>query len=61
MHILHLTPYMSLGGTERHILNLMAQGLSRGHQVSLASPAGEGLREVPDTVRLYQIENWRGL
>lgn len=61
MHILHLTPYMSLGGTERHILNLIAQGLSRGYQVSLASPAGEGLREVPDTVRLYQIENWRGL
>lgn len=61
MHILHLTPYMSLGGTERHILNLIAQGLSRGHQVSLASPAGEGLREVPDAVRLYQIENWRGL
>ncbi|HDZ49800.1 MAG TPA: glycosyltransferase [Candidatus Aerophobetes bacterium] len=61
MHILHLTPYMSLGGTERHILNLMAQGLSRGYQVSLASPAGEGLREVPDAVRLYQIENWRGL
>jgi len=61
MHILHLTPYMSLGGTERHILNLIAQGLSRGYQVSLASPAGEGLREVPDAVRLYQIENWRGL
>jgi len=61
MHILHLTPYMSLGGTERHILNLIAQGLLRGHQVSLASPAGEGLREVPDAVRRYQIENWRGL
>ena len=61
MHILHLTPYMSLGGTERHILNLMAQGLSRGYQVSLGSPAGEGLREVPDAVRVYQIENWRGL
>jgi len=52
---------MSLGGTERHILNLIVQGLSRGYQVSLASPAGEGLREVPDAVRLYQIENWRGL
>ncbi len=61
MHILHLTPYMSLGGTERHILNLIAQGLSRGYQISLASPVGEGLREVPDAVRLYQIENWRGL
>lgn len=61
MHILHLTPYMSLGGTERHILNLIAQGLSRGYQVSLASPAGEGLREVPEAVRLYRIENWRGL
>ncbi len=61
MHILHLTPYMSLGGTERHILNLIAQGLSRGYQVSLASPAGEGLREVPDAVRVYRIENWRGL
>lgn len=60
MHILHLTPYMSLGGTERHVLNLIAQGLSRGHQVSLASPAGEGLREVPDAVRVHQIENWRG-
>ncbi len=60
MHILHLTPYMSLGGTERHILNLMAQGLSRGYQVSLASPAGEGLREVPDAVRIHQLANWRG-
>jgi len=61
MHILHLTPYMSLGGTERHILNLITQSLSRGYQVSLASPPGEGLREVPPAVRIYKIENWRGL
>jgi len=61
MHILHLTPYMSLGGTERHILNLIIQSLSRGYQISLASPWGEGLGEVPSAVRIHQIENWRGL
>lgn len=60
MHILHLTPYMSLGGTERHILNLIIQSLSRGYRISLASPPGEGLREIPGAVRVYEIKNWRG-
>lgn len=60
MHILHLTPYMSLGGTERHILNLIRQSLSRGYRISLASPPGEGLREIPAGAKVYQIKNWRG-
>jgi len=60
MHVLHLTPYMSLGGTERHILNLIIQSLSRGYRISLASPPGEGLREIPDRVSVYKIRKWRG-
>ena len=61
MHILHLTPYMGLGGTERCILNLTSQALERGHQVSLASPEGEGLKKVPGSVKVYRIKNWRTL
>jgi len=59
MHILHLTPYMGLGGTERCIFNLTSQSLKRGYQVSLASPDGEGLKKVPGSVRVYKLENWR--
>jgi len=59
MHILHLTPYMGLGGTERCIVNLLSESLKRGYQVSLASPDGEGLKKVPGSVRVYKLENWR--
>jgi len=59
MHILHLTPYMGLGGTERCIVNLLSESLKRGYQASLASPDGEGLKKVPGSVRVYKLENWR--
>ncbi|MEA3485287.1 MAG: glycosyltransferase family 4 protein [Candidatus Aerophobetes bacterium] len=59
MHILHLTPYMGQGGTERCILNLISQSLKRGYQVSLASPDGNGLKKVPGSVRICKLENWR--
>ena len=58
MHILHLTPYMGLGGTERHILNLISQSMARGYEISLACPPGEGLKGVPPKVRIHALENW---
>jgi len=50
---------MGRGGTERCILNLISQSLKRGYQVSLASPDGNGLKKVPNSVRVYKLENWR--
>lgn len=58
MHIVHLTPYMGLGGTERCIINLISQGLDKGYQLSLISPPGPGLKRLSTQVRVHLIENW---
>jgi len=58
MHILHLTPYMNQGGTERCIINLISQSLKNGYKISLVSPQGEGLKKVPEDVDVYKLRNW---
>lgn len=43
MRILHILPYLYLGGTERHVYQLM-KGLSPAHQVMLLAPDGPSRR-----------------
>jgi len=58
IHILHLTPYMGVGGTERCIVNLVFHSLKNDYRVSLVSPGGKGLEKVPEKVRVYKLRKW---
>lgn len=58
MNILHLTPYMECGGTERCIINLICRSLENGHRVFLVSPEGGGLKNIPQKVNVYKLRHW---
>lgn len=58
MHILYVTPYMNLGGTERCIINLIFQSLKSGCKVFLISPTGDSLERLPPGVKVCKLKNW---
>ena len=45
--ILYILPYFELGGTERHLINLMGE-IGKEHQVVLLTPQGQGLGLLAD-------------
>ena len=59
MHIVHITPYMERGGTERCIRNLAREALARGSTVSLVSPPGSGLDEVSPDIAVLMLDCWK--
>jgi len=58
MHILHISPYMEQGGTERCIINLISQSLKNGYKISLVCPPGGGLKKIPLDVKIYKLKSW---
>ncbi len=58
MHILHISPYMAWGGTERCISNLISQSLKNGCRASLLCPDGDGLKRIPPEIPVHTLKNW---
>ncbi len=58
MHILHMSPYMAQGGTERCIFNLISQSLKNEYKISLVCPEGNGFKKFPPDVEICKLKNW---
>ena len=50
--ILYIIPYLSIGGTEKHLLDLI-QGFEHQHQLFLLAPHGETVQQFTETKVTY--------
>ncbi|MBQ7593446.1 MAG: glycosyltransferase family 4 protein, partial [Synergistaceae bacterium] len=59
MRILYIVPGFDEGGVEVHVLNLIREMASRGHEVTLANSGGHLESELPESVRIIHLPVYR--
>ena len=59
MRILYILPGFDEGGVEVHVLNLIREMASRGHEITLANSGGRLECELPENVRIIHLPVYR--